>query len=949
IFEVEAGSSLPQLTLTELNRQIAEANERINVQYLTPDTKTSDYDENAIPSVDLFATDSDGNEIWNPLRNRQFDWTTGTLVGPAEEYDAMTQQKINQYQNSSDGKDNPFDRYGNLLPLVGNGKFFEDWGGYEKPFMINDHVFPNGPLTIAQLGTMEEWRLRNWSVVAPAKYTGHPFHIHVNDYQVKDSDTELGDKRNLEDVTMLNSSGYEYYDTATGGTKSQEPFRGEFHGIDEALDPAKVSQLATFGANDQTIRMLFQDYIGSYVYHCHILPHEDAGMMQAITVVENTDSSWLLSAEGFEKSDGNVKLYQAQDYSSRDLDVGINSEQEVVRSSVGDLTSDFQQDVLLSIESNKGFGEVKVFDGSSLLDDTTTELSSFSPYTSGHAPWVFAEDFDGDGARDIVTAGFDSDQSNSIELSELSAKFWSSKSDGQDWDQVFDFNPFAQGLLPDSKQDFLAQSVNNLQESQISVAMADMNLDNFQDVVISYAVDGGFRIVVYDGAALSLSYSTGLDEGGYFPDKNVLADAIFQDNSLDNLNSIVLTSGFNDFYQAPLENLLVTTVSDSGSKQFTFQLNAGHFIATALDETLTPASNESGMHSGDMSMSAAGQSAGGHAGHGMVMPVDPRVTNIQDSVAPIFLTGESSLLDSGDIPTPFIAGALGNGVLVQDGKLSIAQGNGVNGNESSSDELFNTSQQVYLSLDGLLKANADDLTGAVDPRFNEVSAFDDPGVQALVRESFDEILNPSQFDERNNLAFLTYRAYTGGIIDPSRLSSLSGGVLGQDGSSSDLVKALTGDFAESRYYQKVNDFFGGPIEVQSVEEIANKVSSSLFGRNSSQDELAEWSSAVDNGVSKTNLPLLILRSASGDDVYRLAALSASFAWNVAQWATSANIDGSFSQGFQPANDQFEDLNEFIGGIGPLDGWDQAQEAFSTFTNYALDELLGSPVERSGLF
>ena len=147
----------------------------------------------------------------------------------------MTQQKINQYQNSSDGKDNPFDRYGNLLPLVGNGKFFEDWGGYEKPFMINDHVFPNGPLTIAQLGTMEEWRLRNWSVVAPAKYTGHPFHIHVNDYQVKDSDTELGDKRNLEDVTMLNSSGYEYYDTATGGTKSQEPFRGEFHGIDLSL------------------------------------------------------------------------------------------------------------------------------------------------------------------------------------------------------------------------------------------------------------------------------------------------------------------------------------------------------------------------------------------------------------------------------------------------------------------------------------------------------------------------------------------------------------------------------------------------------------------------------------------------------------------------------------------------------------------------------------------
>ena len=48
--------------------------------------------------------------------------------------------------------------------------------------------------------------------------------------------------------------------------------------------------------------MLFQDYLGSYVFHCHILPHEDAGMMQAIAVINNTDSSWLTPAEGFLRS-----------------------------------------------------------------------------------------------------------------------------------------------------------------------------------------------------------------------------------------------------------------------------------------------------------------------------------------------------------------------------------------------------------------------------------------------------------------------------------------------------------------------------------------------------------------------------------------------------------------------------------------------------------------------
>ena len=83
---------------------------------------------------------------------------------------------------------------------------------------------------------MEEWTLRNWSVLSPSKYIGHPFHIHINDYQTKNSDTELDQKRSLEDVTMLNSSGYKYIDTSKSATKKNkqkwvEPFRGDFHSI----------------------------------------------------------------------------------------------------------------------------------------------------------------------------------------------------------------------------------------------------------------------------------------------------------------------------------------------------------------------------------------------------------------------------------------------------------------------------------------------------------------------------------------------------------------------------------------------------------------------------------------------------------------------------------------------------------------------------------------------
>ena len=35
-----------------------------------------------------------------------------------------------------------------------------------------------------------------------------------------------------------------------------------------------------------TIRSRFLDYPGKYVYHCHILFHEDKGMMGIVEVVE---------------------------------------------------------------------------------------------------------------------------------------------------------------------------------------------------------------------------------------------------------------------------------------------------------------------------------------------------------------------------------------------------------------------------------------------------------------------------------------------------------------------------------------------------------------------------------------------------------------------------------------------------------------------------------------
>ena len=87
-----------------------------------------------------------------------------------------------------------------------------------------------------QLGAAEEWTVRN------VTREMHPFHIHVNDFQVISVNGRPYDARSLADTFPL-------------------PAGGEI-----------------------VIRMHFTDFTGEYVYHCHILNHEDHGMMGTVLV-----------------------------------------------------------------------------------------------------------------------------------------------------------------------------------------------------------------------------------------------------------------------------------------------------------------------------------------------------------------------------------------------------------------------------------------------------------------------------------------------------------------------------------------------------------------------------------------------------------------------------------------------------------------------------------------
>lgn len=115
---------------------------------------------------------------------------------------------------------------------------------------INGKQFEMGTIDQAMLlGATEEWTLFN-DAVGPA----HPFHIHINPFQV-----------------------IEIFDPAQSPNPVKLP-RPWVWWDNFAIPP---------GGYVKTLSR-FVDFTGMYVLHCHILGHEDRGMMQLVEVVTNT-------------------------------------------------------------------------------------------------------------------------------------------------------------------------------------------------------------------------------------------------------------------------------------------------------------------------------------------------------------------------------------------------------------------------------------------------------------------------------------------------------------------------------------------------------------------------------------------------------------------------------------------------------------------------------------
>ena len=917
----------PDLNSQTLDNYIEQANQQINVQEISPQTSSEDYSSDAIPSVNLY------EKGWNPTRERQFNWQILQLVGPEDQWDIPTQKAVAKRA----GTDLAVTQHELIPTSIDN-----PWLGYVSPDLINDHVFPQGPLVIAQLGTMEEWSLRNWnwggkSAPNGGFFTSHPFHIHVNDYQVKQSDNELPNKRSLEDVTQMNSSGYNYVDSA-GVNYKLDPLVGEFVPIEESLNPNSSDKLYTTGYNETTIRMLFQDFLGTYVHHCHLLEHEDAGMMQVVSVIENTDSSWLLPAESFAIDNNGLSLREADSLERVTLDLQPELSNTLQRTQVGDISNDFVQDIILSFAGfNGSSGQVRIYDGSALKNkQKALLLSSFRPYEdSTLSPWAFNSDFTGDGKRDLVTAGFvkSPDKDDQVKLSDLELIGWQAKDTNFDWSNLYSYRPWENVADASSIQ---------LSSDSTAVGVGDYNLDNFDDYAFAYVDQGALRIRILDGASVSLLNQTGQFEGGYLPDTDILTDIEYTPTStccFDDLKSLSITSGFNSYSQSAIENLIVTAESQSGhSDVLTFQLNSGHFIATGTTKSdeaemsghdaMAGHSDMGGdqMHSGDHSS---------HQGHQMATASLEGVDQIGGAFM-LSLTNHQSIDPGMSSATPTFAGALANGALVIDDHLVFSQGASDGeyfiGNPSSSNDMNNSTQELYLNLQGINRVDSDDLTGIT------LSTQGLPFGNSTLSETAS---NPEQ---RINLTLLAYQAYTNTMIKPSDLANLS---VGSD--QSELTTRALVDRILNDYSDQVESFYGGSLDEVSSESITKKVFNTLYDRDPDSAELSTWTSAVNNGLSNNDLPMAILRSTSERDIYRIGLLSAASKWSQTQWGTNAVIDGNFGQGFLSKESSFDQFSNSILGSGAVSGWADANSIFSQFRDDVLTSLSGSPISDTGFF
>jgi len=141
-------------------------------------------------------------------------------------------------------------------------------------FMVSDTLNPDDakpydPKRIDRklyLGNVDEWTLTS-------QLAGHPFHIHINPFQV---------------VSIIAPDGTDVSVAGAIDKDSKGAVDPQYPGLKGVWkDTLWVKSLVAgpAGVYKVTVRTRYERYIGEFVLHCHILDHEDQGMMQNVSIL----------------------------------------------------------------------------------------------------------------------------------------------------------------------------------------------------------------------------------------------------------------------------------------------------------------------------------------------------------------------------------------------------------------------------------------------------------------------------------------------------------------------------------------------------------------------------------------------------------------------------------------------------------------------------------------
>ncbi len=130
---------------------------------------------------------------------------------------------------------------------------------FNRPMLLLDHRMWDDPVTEKPvLNSVEIWKFINLTPFP------HPIHVHLVQFKLIN--------RRPFDIDRFNQDGFIQY---TGPAREPELYeRGWKDTI--KVEPGTVT----------SIIMRFENHIGDYVWHCHILEHEDHDMMRPIKVIK---------------------------------------------------------------------------------------------------------------------------------------------------------------------------------------------------------------------------------------------------------------------------------------------------------------------------------------------------------------------------------------------------------------------------------------------------------------------------------------------------------------------------------------------------------------------------------------------------------------------------------------------------------------------------------------